>query len=222
MIDLHTRLSEGIYRSQGGGRDLVAQSWTTGPRNVVAAISALTARRAETVRCYGNVGCGQTWLTVDGVTLDDADMAGVICAEAVRRDWAESHDYGPRPPSQTGEATALLARLGRARQASEAARTLGSIKTAKKAAASRANLPTGGRPPAGPYYTTWGSTRGDCGHAHRTVEAAQECQERDQAGCRSQGGHSDRHLREIVRMADVDRYDVTLGPGVALDATEAE
>ena len=45
-------------------------------------------------------------------------------------------------------------------------------------------------------YTSSGNVRGDCGHQHRTIAAAAKCSQRDQAGCRSQGGYSD---REIVR-----------------------
>lgn len=41
-------------------------------------------------------------------------------------------------------------------------------------------------------YTTYGSVRGQCGHKHRTIEAAARCLSSDQAGCRAQGGYSDR------------------------------
>jgi len=44
-------------------------------------------------------------------------------------------------------------------------------------------------------YTTIGSVRGCCGHKHRTIEAAVDCIKRDQSGCRSQGGYSDREVR---------------------------
>jgi hypothetical protein len=43
-------------------------------------------------------------------------------------------------------------------------------------------------------YTTYGSVRGCCGHKHQTLTAAQKCLSRDQAGCRSQGGYSDREV----------------------------
>lgn len=44
------------------------------------------------------------------------------------------------------------------------------------------------------YYTTYGGTRGGCGHLHRTKKAALRCLHRDCAGCESQGGYSDRCL----------------------------
>ena len=43
-------------------------------------------------------------------------------------------------------------------------------------------------------YTTQGNVRGCCGHKHRTIEAAKRCADRDQAGCASQGGYSDRSV----------------------------
>lgn len=46
-------------------------------------------------------------------------------------------------------------------------------------------------------YTTYGSVRGCCGHRHRTPEAAQACIDRDQRGCASQGGYSDRSIATV-------------------------
>ena len=44
-------------------------------------------------------------------------------------------------------------------------------------------------------YTTIGDVRGTCGHQHRTLEAAERCRAADSAGCKSQGGYSDRRVR---------------------------
>ena len=67
-------------------------------------------------------------------------------------------------------------------------------------------------------YTTFGSVRGDCGHAHQTYAAAEACIRRDQRGCRQQGGYSDREVRVIVAPAEVASYDVTRGPGEPANA----
>lgn len=63
-------------------------------------------------------------------------------------------------------------------------------------------------------YTTWGSVRSDCGHEHRTMDAAERCLERDQRACRRLGGgaYSDRELREIDR-GEIHSYSVLTGPG---------
>lgn len=56
------------------------------------------------------------------------------------------------------------------------------------------------------YYTTTGSVRGCCDHKHRTIETAQRCIDRDHAGCKSQGGYSD---RKIVAVVDGERRPLT-------------
>ena len=62
-------------------------------------------------------------------------------------------------------------------------------------------------------YTTWGSVRGCCGHAHKTAEAAEECINQDAHGCMLAGGYSDREVRAIESRKDLEDYDVTKGPG---------
>lgn len=62
-------------------------------------------------------------------------------------------------------------------------------------------------------YTTWGPVTGDCGHLHKTKAAARLCIEKHQCGCAKQGGYSDRHVREVDGPEDLQRYDVTQGPG---------
>jgi hypothetical protein len=42
------------------------------------------------------------------------------------------------------------------------------------------------------YWTCRGDVRGECPTYHRTEAGAQACCDRDHAGCRSQGGYSDR------------------------------
>lgn len=64
-------------------------------------------------------------------------------------------------------------------------------------------------------YTTYGDVRGQCGHLHRTRSSARACLNRDQSGCASQGGYSDRDVHAI----DMDGYlthddgDYVRGPG---------
>ena len=66
-------------------------------------------------------------------------------------------------------------------------------------------------------YTTWGPVRGDCGHLHKTLTAAERCMVHDQRGCRRQGGYSDRGIREVANRAELDSYDTTRGPGKHVD-----
>ncbi len=46
-------------------------------------------------------------------------------------------------------------------------------------------------------YTTHGPVRGQCGHLHRSIRAAEDCLRSDQRGCRSQGDYSDRAIRAV-------------------------
>lgn len=43
-------------------------------------------------------------------------------------------------------------------------------------------------------YTTKGDVRGCCGHRHMSLREAYNCLRRDQKGCASQGGYSDRKV----------------------------
>jgi len=56
-------------------------------------------------------------------------------------------------------------------------------------------------------YTTKGAVRGCCGHAHRSLDTALRCLARDRAGCRSQGGYSDRSIED----SDGEAYVVCEG-----------
>jgi hypothetical protein len=62
-------------------------------------------------------------------------------------------------------------------------------------------------------YTTIGSVRGSCGHAHRTIATAKACADADQRACSRHGGYSDRSIchsdgsrlseREYERLEDL-------------------
>lgn len=56
------------------------------------------------------------------------------------------------------------------------------------------------------YYTcgNFRDVRGNCGHHHRTIDAAEKCLARDQSGCVSQGGYSDRSIWKIEDGREVE------------------
>lgn len=68
-ITIKTRLHESIYKSHGGGQTHVEAEYATGPRNLIKAIAELKEIRASNCRGYGNIGCGYSWLEIDGVAL---------------------------------------------------------------------------------------------------------------------------------------------------------
>ena len=56
-------------------------------------------------------------------------------------------------------------------------------------------------------YTTDGSVRGSCGHRHRSIRLAVQCQRRDQRQCSVVGGYSDRRVvRTDGRPLSEDEY----------------
>ncbi len=55
-------------------------------------------------------------------------------------------------------------------------------------------------------FTTWGSVRGCCDHAHRTLQAAEQCIERDHRACAERGSRSDRTVRLIRERRELQSY----------------
>lgn len=76
-ITIKTHLHEGIYKSSGGGETRTHYEWTTGPRNLLKAVNTLHEHRADMVRGYGNIGCGGSWLEIDGVVIDRFDIDNI-------------------------------------------------------------------------------------------------------------------------------------------------
>jgi hypothetical protein len=67
-------------------------------------------------------------------------------------------------------------------------------------------------------YTTWGSVRGGCGHAHGTFSDALACVRQDGSAVIKGHGtraYSDRLVREIDDPSEATSYDVRRGPGRA-------
>ena len=75
MIEIKTRLHEGIYKSSGGGKTTVHYTWTTGPRNLMAAIETLREHSADMTQGYGNVGHSGSWIEVDGIVMRHDDLS---------------------------------------------------------------------------------------------------------------------------------------------------
>lgn len=72
-IVLVTKLHEGIYPSQGGGKRQEVAEWNLGPLNVMAAVRSLNQEIRDNRRNYGSIGAGESWLEINGhrFTPDD-------------------------------------------------------------------------------------------------------------------------------------------------------
>lgn len=105
-ITIKTKLHDGVYVSQGGGKVVTHYEFTAGPRNLVKAIKTLRSHREEIKSCFGNIGCGHSWMEINGKQVNIYDM------EEDMIDDAES--FGPSAPAsmiktRTEKARALLA-----------------------------------------------------------------------------------------------------------------
>ena len=58
------------------------------------------------------------------------------------------------------------------------------------------------------YYVATGNVRGSCDHHHKTAQTAQKCADRDQAGCKTQGGYSDRYVHLIIEGQDTGAVEL--------------
>lgn len=83
-ITIKTRLNSGIYKSNGGGETRTHYSYAVGPRNLLKAIDQLHAHRKEMRNGYGNIGCGMSWLEIDGVEVDDYELNEVEADDSKR------------------------------------------------------------------------------------------------------------------------------------------
>lgn len=80
-ITIKTRLHDGIYKSDGGGEVRIKYKFATGPRNLLKAIKTLHEHRTNMVLGFGNIGCGVSWLEIDGQRIDWVDLEDVMVHE---------------------------------------------------------------------------------------------------------------------------------------------
>lgn len=110
-ITIKTHLHEGIYKSEGGGQTRVVAEYSTGPRNLIRAIAELSEIRASNRRGYGNIGCGRSWLEIDGVALThwhEEEMNADLIEEEMR--CYRRGDLHRKPESLTERARDLISR----------------------------------------------------------------------------------------------------------------
>lgn len=99
-IKIITRLDSGIA-STDAGQARTHYTWKTGPRNLIKAIESLSSHRQRMIASYGNIGCGGSWIEVDGVRLSYDDMMKFesVCVFADMS--AAEYDREFRTPRQT-------------------------------------------------------------------------------------------------------------------------
>lgn len=70
-IEIKQRLHDGIYKSSGGGETLTVQQYKIGPLNLLKAIREEAELAESNSRSYGSVGCGETWIEINGVDINE-------------------------------------------------------------------------------------------------------------------------------------------------------
>lgn len=98
MIKIYTKLNEGIYASQGGGETREFSSLKTSGRNLLLAYDKLLQRRSDLKEAYGNIGCGESWMEIDGKKLDDYDEINLRSIKTKENPFGEG-----RTPTQQCE-----------------------------------------------------------------------------------------------------------------------
>lgn len=61
-------------RLNGVDGPTVQHKWSAGPRNLLRALKMLDSHKKHMEDCYGNVGCGTSWIEVNGYRLNESDM----------------------------------------------------------------------------------------------------------------------------------------------------
>lgn len=69
-IKIVTKLNEGIA-DKFAGVQRVHHEFSTGPRNLLKAVETLITHRKKMENCHGNIGCGSSWIIIDGVSVDE-------------------------------------------------------------------------------------------------------------------------------------------------------
>jgi hypothetical protein len=200
-IEIVTKLDDGIYKGDGGGREVVRYSWPVGPRNLMTAFATLREHRETMVRSFGNIGAGGSWVRVGSTVVNEEDVQDCVGSER-DREVRVTLDACRRLLAERA-AAAVLGRKG------------GSAKSDKKAQTSKANGEAGGRPPE-PCYAIYSQGFGHPVMLYKTEDAARAALAKYRA---SPGSHPCRIVRfaarGLARGADISNYADLGGESVA-------
>ena len=70
-IVIKTRLDDGIYKSHGGGEEVIQNTYHLGPINLLKAFRELDEIQSSNIRGYGSIGAGSSWIEIDGKEIQD-------------------------------------------------------------------------------------------------------------------------------------------------------
>ena len=77
MIEIFTKLNNGIRDI--GGKEIKQYKWNkTSGRNLLIATKKLIEHKEEMKKCYGNIGCGNSWIRINGKDIDSYLLTFII------------------------------------------------------------------------------------------------------------------------------------------------
>lgn len=103
-IKIITRLNTGIA-DKYAGQHRVHHEFETGPRNFLKAIDTLIKHRKLMENNFGNIGCGSSWITIDGVFVEDSivnDYFDMLSFASMKKtDYEKMFGYSTKKPTRT-------------------------------------------------------------------------------------------------------------------------
>jgi len=102
-IEIRTRLDDGIYASEGGGETRTHYSAAAGPLNLLRLARKLGAHAAHMEVCYGNIGCGSSWIRIGDQRISLSDLPETLLDARTLLADVDSGAYAARLEAQAAE-----------------------------------------------------------------------------------------------------------------------
>jgi hypothetical protein len=78
QIFVKQKLDPGIYKSYGGGQEKTVKVFKFSPRNLRMASNLVYTTHCDNIKVFGNIGCGYTWLEVDGEPITEDEVKYIL------------------------------------------------------------------------------------------------------------------------------------------------
>ena len=116
-IEIRTHLDAGIYASEGGGETRTHYSANAGPLNLLRLARKLGEYVAHMEVCYGNIGCGRSWLRIGDQRVQQSDLPETLLDARTLLAEVSSGAYADRLDAQAAEYEANLLQYEAGREA---------------------------------------------------------------------------------------------------------
>lgn len=97
-ITIVTRLHRGVSDENAG---IALEAWEmheSGPLDLLVAVETLIKERKSNVLSWGNIGCGHSWIEIDGMAIGDTYLSRELTAIEARKILTNPAEFaGVRP-----------------------------------------------------------------------------------------------------------------------------